>query len=127
MSTPDHREFTRIRSAFPVILDLADRQIDGSTRDLSLNGALISTPTPPPVGTALRVRILLAGHGGSPVIHAAGTVARSGGDQCAVAFSELVGEESYHHLSRIILHNAEDPGKVAEECASHLGLKRVGG
>jgi hypothetical protein len=127
MTTPDHRAFTRIRSAFPVVLDLGDRQIDGSTRDLSLNGALITTAAPPAPGTTLRVSILLGGHGGSPAIHATGSVVRSGIDHCAVAFQELIGEESYHHLSRIILHNAEDPAQVAEEHASHLGLKRVGG
>jgi hypothetical protein len=127
MSTPEHREFTRIRCAFPVVLDLADRQVDGSTRDLSMNGALITLDQPPAQGSEVRVRILLAGHGGSPVIHAVGTVARSGAGQCAVAFRELVGEESYHHLSRIILHNAEDPRRVEEECASHLGLKRIDG
>jgi hypothetical protein len=127
MTSPDHREFTRVRSAFPVVLETAGARLDGSTRDLSLNGALVSLPSPPPAGVTVRVEILLGGHGGTPTVRAAGTIARSGDGQCAVAFTELVGEESYHHLRRVILYNAEDPARVDQEFSSHLGLKRVDG
>lgn len=111
-------EFTRIRSRFPVILECSEGRRDGSTADLGMQGALIEVADPPSTGTEVRIMILLGGYGGSPNIHALGSVVRTGPRQCVVAFVDLVGEESYHHLSRLIRYHAVEPALVGHPVGS---------
>lgn len=92
--------------------------------DLSMNGMRISSGDPvPPADTPCCVRILLGSEGPDRVsIEANGTVIRSGSGSVAIHFTGI-GIESYWHLRRLILANADDPEQADREFVSHWGIR----
>jgi hypothetical protein len=123
MNDHELREFTRVPTAFKTTMRWSGGSCQGMTHDVSLNGAFVLCPTPPPPGTAgvavvltLEDDVRIAGHG---------TVVRVQPTGCALRFDELDGVESYEHLRRVVLYNSHEPDRVQQEISSHLGLKRI--
>jgi hypothetical protein len=116
------RSFTRVATAIAAEVSGAGGTATGLTRDVSLNGIFLTTPTDFPAGSTVMVRLVLDDNA---VITARGTVVRPGAGGWAVSFTELVDTDSYAHLRRLIEFNAPDPAQVREEFDSHVGLKRV--
>ena len=120
------RSFTRVVTAMPVEVELPTGTVlHGQTRDLSMNGVLVRTPTQVlAVGdSGLAVRIILDP---STMIRANGRVVRlltdADGAAVAITFLELDGAESYHHLRTLLLWNAPSQAAVADELDRHVGL-----
>lgn len=121
----NQREFTRVRTCIPVDLEHAGGRIEGSTRDLSLNGMFVATSVVLAEDTPCQAVLHVDGRGGAIVVRATGVVIRSLTGGIAVRFHELLELDSYEHLRNLILYNAADPGLAEQEFDSHLGLKRV--
>jgi hypothetical protein len=120
---PHRREFSRV----PVHLN-ADltangvRYEGGAMESLSLKGGFFRVANGPSEGTSCDIRLHLDGT--EIVVHAQGTVVRSGPAGAAIQFTEIVGLDSLEHLRNLILFNSHDPAQIEQEFHTHLGLKR---
>lgn len=123
--THNLRSFTRVATAIEAEVSGAGGTATGLTRDISMNGVFLTTPTIFPAGSTVTVRLFLDGRDGSTVITATGNVIRPASGGWAVNFTELVDADSYAHLRCLIEFNAPNPNLVREEFDSHLGLRRV--
>jgi hypothetical protein len=121
----DHREFTRIARTLEADVVAGDETFHGSTRDLSIKGALVVCGAALPPGTPCACTLHLAGRENDVCIQVHGVVVRAVDDALAIEFRELVGPESYQLLHDLVLYNAPDPQRVEREFAAHIGLKRI--
>lgn len=121
----NQREFTRVRTRIAVDLDLPQGRIEGSTRDVSLNGAFVAVSATIAEGTSCLATLHVDGRGGAVAVRAQGRVVRVLEGGVAVHFDELLELDSYEHLRNLVLYNAADPAQAEQEFDSHLGLKRV--
>lgn len=120
----NEREFTRVRTAIPVRASFAGGlELTGTTRDVSLGGCFLATPTPPPEDTHGTVTLTLAD--GAIEVRAHAIAIRTRPDGVALHFLELYELESYEHLRNLIRYNADDPDQADHEFGSHVGLKRI--
>lgn len=118
------REFTRIALQARGSIDLADGTTAvGDVQDLSVGGMRISSVAEPELGTAGTVRVVFGDGEDALVIVGRGHVARLDAGSLGVAFDEL-DLDGYHHISRLVLYNADDYDAVEAELESHVGLKR---
>ena len=120
----NQREFTRVRTAIPVDVELAGQTLAGTTKDVSLSGCHVTGASSPPEDTPCRITLYIDGRDGAIKVVAKGIVARLLRDGFGVQFLELIEVESYEHLRNVVLYNADDPGKAEHELEGHLGLKR---
>jgi len=94
----------------------------GGEIDVSMNGLRMSVAGAlPPEHASCEAQILL-GSVDRIVITASGTVVRSGPGTLAIHFTEI-DPESYQHLSRLILLNADEPEKAEREFREHAGIR----
>lgn len=121
----NQREFTRVRTRIPVDIEHAGGHLEGSTRDISLNGMFVATDGVLAEETPCQAVLHIDGRGGAIVIRATGTVIRVLTGGLAIHFQELHELESYEHLRNLVLYNAADPAMAEQEFETHLGLKRV--
>ncbi len=92
--------------------------------NISMNGLAFETNEPAPVmGSACTVSIILEASAAHITIGAAGTVVRAKPGNLAVELTSL-DPDSYGHLRRLILYNAEDPARADLEFAAHWGIRR---
>ncbi len=121
----DRREFIRVPFRTEVSVRTADRTLwSNSTLDISLNGVRIATTeAPPPEGAACEIEIVLSDADPAVLIEARGTIIRPEPGILAVHLTEL-DIESYDHLRRLILNNAEDPDRAEQEFNAHWGIRK---
>lgn len=120
----DHRDFTRVHPDIVAELTAPDSQtVGGRLDDLSLSGLQLSVDAKLAEGQSCEVTLVLRG-GEPPVrITAKGTVIRCKPGHLALEFAEI-DDESYAHLRKLVLVNADDPAQVEDELESSVGIKR---
>ncbi len=123
----DLREFTRINRSLEAVIDYPGRTLSGRTRDVSLQGALITCEQVLSLGTVCTCTLILDGGESSFRIRAGGMVMRHVAHGLALRFDEMLDLESYGHLCQLIRYNALDPEKAEREIAAHLGIRRIRG
>lgn len=77
----------------------------------------------PAQGSACSVKIFLGAGDAREVIEARAWVVRSEEGTVAVEYTEI-DLESYYHLQRLIVQNADDPEQAEKEFCSHWGILR---
>ncbi len=119
----DKRAFSRIPFRTKAEIFVDQRVIRSSLGiDVSMKGLRLTTGEPVQPGTPCRAVIRLEGENPTVVIEAKGAVIRSAPGSLAIEFSEL-DFDSYQHLRRLILLNADDPEKAEAEFISHWGIR----
>lgn len=123
---PNLREWTRINQVLDASLHLDDgTTINGKTRNISANGALIETESIAETGAAGELTLVRRDGVEAITIKGRGEVVRTDDTGIAFHLSSLTGEESYAHLRNLILHCAgEEAGKAEREFEEHIGLER---
>ena len=120
---PNRREFSRAAIRIVATFRHEGGQASGTTRDVSLAGAFIRTPSPPECGVRGHTVLALGEEQSAPRLEVPARVVRSADDGFALEFDELE-IEAYHHLRAVVLLNAADPEGVEREIGSHLGIRR---
>jgi hypothetical protein len=121
----ERRDFIRIPFRTETVVragNLVVRAMEGI--DVSMNGLRISTEDPVPAeNTPCEAQIILGSSDmDRVVIRAKGRVVRSMPGSLAIQFTEI-DLDSYQHLRKLILINAEDPEKAEQEFISHWGIR----
>lgn len=120
----DHREFTRVLFKTDVGVFVEGRVIwSDEGINISMRGLRLSTAEPARLGAVCRVVVRLNMDNDPVIIEAKGKIVRSGTNSVAVEFAEL-DLNSYHHLRRLILLNAEDPEEAEQEFIAHWGIRQ---
>lgn len=121
----ERREFERIYIKLGAELTFANgEKLQGRVRDISMRGVFVvlegaaQAPTP-----ECRVRLVFGELPDALVLRAAGKVMHQHPDGFGVQIIELEVED-FHHLYRLMRHNAPDPERIDEEFYSHVGLKK---
>jgi hypothetical protein len=118
----DKRGFIRIPFKTEVRIDAGSKAIRTNGEfDISMNGIRVPHDGPVPVSTPCQVTIVLQASPPEVAIHAGGRVIRSEKGSLAVELTEL-DPESYNHLRKLILNNAQDPERAEREIESHRGI-----
>ncbi len=121
----NQREFTRAPVHIQAQVVAPNQSVrTGSVSDVSLNGVFISCPDPLPVETACEVTLWLEASAQTLSITASGKVVRADDSGMALQFDVIAGDESFHHLRNLVLHNAAEPDQVEAEFDSHQGIQR---
>lgn len=120
----EQREFTRIHSDLTAELIQGERAaVACHLEDLSMNGALFAVHGEVDDGKPCTVELILSGAEPPVRIAAKGSVSRLEANMVAVSFEE-VDEESFIHLRKLVLVNADDPSQVEDELNSSIGIRR---
>jgi PilZ domain-containing protein len=123
----EKRDFLRI----PFETDVEVRWSGGlikpkSGLNISMSGLGFSTDHRlPALGSACNVNIILTAADTRLVIAAGGNVVRLHQGTVGIEFSEL-DLDSYHHLRKLIVNNAEDPDRAEQEFEAHWGIRKPG-
>jgi hypothetical protein len=120
----ERREFIRIPFNTEVEIDVGGRVIRSNKGiNISMSGIHLSTDdSAPSRGTICRVSITLHALENRVTIEAGGKISRSVPGSLAIEFTELE-VDSYHHLRRLILLNADEPEKAEQEFIAHWGIR----
>ena len=121
----EHREFLRVSFATNVEIRAGER-LYSSTRsiNISMRGVCVGLDGDGPAqGSACSVRIHLEAGLAKEIIEARAWVVRSEPGTLAAEFTEI-DLESYYHLQRLIVQNADDPDKAEKELCAHWGILR---
>lgn len=94
--------------------------MEGESRNISLNGMLITSERLLPVGNTCKVALMLRGNVDHLRIEMHGQVVRVDDSGIAIEFSH-VDLESLEHLRRLVLYNADDADNVEEEMQEGAG------
>lgn len=122
--TYDQREFTRVHTNLDAKLIQPDRApVSCHLEDLSMNGALVAAQGEVADGIPCAMELVLPGAEPPVCIVAKGTVTRLEANMVAVAFEEI-DEESFVHLRKLVLVNADDPARVEDELDTSIGIRR---
>jgi hypothetical protein len=89
----------------------AELKIDGSSKDISLNGVFIHTDEALPLNEPCDVEIILTGTVEPLNLKMNGKIARKEAHGVAVAFGAM-DIDSYSHLKNIVRYNTSDPDDV---------------
>lgn len=120
----DQRDFTRVHADLAVEVTVGDQHVANChLEDLSMSGASLSVKGRLPDGVSCEVAITLLGAEPPVRIIAKGAISRSQENRIAVEFSEM-DDESFVHLQKLVLFNAEDPAQVENELDTSVGIKR---
>lgn len=120
----NHREFTRIPIQLRCELRVDGRVLETrATRNLSMKGLFVELQESLAEGSPCEV-LLRPSENADVEIRAEGEVVRCFEDGVAVQFTRILGIESFEHLRRMVLYNAEDPGRVEAELDAHLGIRK---
>lgn len=125
MDGVNKREFTRIPLTMAVEVTSGDTTIvSAQTKDLSMKGLYLECDEHLSVGAECQVLLFLGdGHEGLR-IEAIGNFVRVDDAGVGIAFSEIVGLDSFEHLRNIVLNNAPETTEVEQELKEHVGLRR---
>lgn len=119
------REFTRVAVQVPVEVEAGGRSLTGIvTGNVSMKGLLLRTDETLEVGTACNLRIPLVE--GVAEVRAEAEVVRVYPGALAFQFTRILGTESFEHLQRLVIYNAQDPDQVDSEFQAHIGIRPKG-
>ncbi len=88
-------------------------QLQGNSRNLSLNGVFIQAAPPLPINSDCTVKIFLSGTTEPTAIEAKGAIVRHGNDGFAITFTEL-DIDSYALLKNIVRYNVTLPEEMTD-------------
>lgn len=109
------RRFSRVNALFDVTLCADDGlSVTGTLRDVAIQGAFVTCEPTIPLGTPVKVTIVLHGGIDDIPVSARAEVVRYEEDGLSVHFTEI-DIDSVEHLRNIIRYNAEEPDVVWEE------------
>lgn len=117
------REYTRIAIKVEVEVE-ADNQekVSGETECVSMKGLFIECGSTFPVGTKVVIKVFVGGRGSNVEVWARGRVTFVNDDGMAMQFTSHLGMDSYVHLHKLVLFNADaEAEKVEKEIETHLG------
>lgn len=117
-----HREFTRSVAPLAIHVNHASGSVEGTLRDVSMDGVFVLCEHELRDGAAVKVSIPLGASSQGPRIEASGRVVRVDETGTAIHFDGMC-HESYENLKQLILLNSAEPGKTEREIGDHLGLK----
>ena len=119
----DLREYTRIAVKVPVDVEADGREkVSGETECVSMKGLFIDCDTSYPVGTEVVIKVFVGGRGSNVEVWAKGTVTFVNNDGMATQFTSHLGMDSYVHLHKLVLFNANaEADQVEREIETHLG------
>ena len=118
--TEEKRRFTRV--TFPIEVELVPEGasiIRGDLLDISLLGAFVICQARLSLGTLCTFQVSLIG---GPSLSIQGTIIRDTPRGMALEF-QSIDLDSYHHLQRLVVLNADNPEKVEQELSSSQGLR----
>jgi hypothetical protein len=124
--TNESRAYTRspVRSRMEVRLPCGIL-LEGSARDISIKGVLFDTERSLPIGSKVKVNLVLDSGQEEFRLDLEGVVARITEHGVAIEFTEIdVG--SVEHLRNLVLYNSPDTTQTDKELAATIGLKRKG-
>jgi DNA-directed RNA polymerase subunit E'/Rpb7 len=120
----ERREFSRSPIKFDVEVHFEKGMITTDrTRDVSMNGIYLYTNGKYTLNTPCQMIIYLGERGPRPRIVVNGKISRVDDEGIAVEFAEVIGQESFLHLQRLVAYNSLDPDKAVEEFKKHFGIK----
>jgi hypothetical protein len=110
------RDKTRVLFQTRVVVKTETLQFEssGNSQDISFKGISVKTDEKIPVGTPCDLEIELTGTIDRLCINAKGTVVRHTPDGIGISF-ETVDADSYTHLKKLLIYNADDPNALEEE------------
>ena len=123
---PHRREFTRVSVHIEAeITSNETSTVTGKVRNVSMNGLFLECSANFSVGTPCLVVVHLGDNQEAPRIQIGGTVAQTQADGVAIAFTEILGLDSYDHLRNLVQLNAGKAlEQVEEEFRTHAGIKK---
>lgn len=120
----NNREFTRVPPKLEAVVAADAYHVSAcETRDISMHGVFVVTDDTLPQGTSCEVTLYLSGSFDEIEIALNGKVVRIDNNGMAIEF-EKVDLESFEHLKKIILLNANDTDAVTAEFKGHAGIKK---
>jgi len=120
--TDNHRRFSRSRLAVQVEVVRPDgSKIVGQLRDVSMNGMFVISDVKPAVNEECQLAVVLLGATPPVRIEAEGHILRHEGKGFAVQF-DGIDIESFQHMTRLVMYNADEPDQVEAEFAEHSGI-----
>jgi hypothetical protein len=121
----EQREFLRVPFATKVEFRIGERLYSSNRSiNVSMRGVCVSFDgNGPAQGSSCAVRIHLEAGPAQEIIEARGWVVRSEAGTIAAEFTEI-DLESYYHLQRLIVQNADDPDRAEKELCAHWGILR---
>jgi len=124
----DLREYTRIAVKTAVEVEAEGREkVIGETECVSMKGLFIDCDTPYPVDTEVVIRVFVGGRGSHVEVWAKGLVTFVNDEGMAAQFTTHLGMDSYVHLHKLVLFNADaEADKIEAEIETHLGDLRSG-
>ena len=122
--TGRRRSFTRstVNVEIDVIVD-GRRLSTGEVSDISLGGFYVPCSDYPATGTECDVILHIGGRVTGIRVQALGQVVRTDDAGVGIAFRELKGASSLHHLRQLVLLNSGDPEQTENEFLTHIGIK----
>ncbi len=115
----------RIRSEYhtTVTIKVNSQTVESAeTKDISLNGVFIFTPTTFPLNTECDVILNFPGQMRHEPLHMKAIVARVTHEGMGLTFKEM-DIETYQELKKIILYNNTDPDDFLDQCKKRPGFK----
>lgn len=85
-----------------------------NSRDISIKGIFVYTRQPFSVGDLCAIRIVLSGSNIGESIKAEGKVVRKEESGVGIFFESL-DLDSFMHLKKLVLYNADDPDEIEKE------------
>ena len=112
----NRREFTRISVHIEAeVTSNETSTVTGNVRNVSMNGLFLECQAAVSIGTPCLVIVRLGDGREAPRIQIGGTVERTQVDGIAVAFTEVLGLDSYDHLRNVMRFNAGRALECVEE------------
>ncbi len=109
----DKRRKIRVEFRTQVFLTVGASEIhvEGSSRDLSLNGIFIRTEESIPVESKCNVKVILSGMDDGLSLQMQGCIVRNDSSGVAVTFTSM-DVDSYTHLKNVVKYNVSNPDEV---------------
>ncbi len=121
------RGYTRISLKIDLEMErLSDHQIrTGKTENISISGLFVHLETPYLAGSECIVRLFVPGSDNEVLVHSKVRVVYTNALGMGVQFVSHLGLESYGHLQKLVLYNADTHvEKIETEINTHLDQLR---
>ena len=126
--TTENRSFTRSDVDVEALIKFGDCAfVTDRVSSISLNGMYLPCSEPPAVGARCRIVVYIGGRRSGTQIKATGSVTRIDEHGVGIAFEQVTGSDSLHHLRQLVLLNSPDPHTAEREFETHLGLRSRAG
>lgn len=120
----EERAFTRSPIGLQMQVRLAcGVLLEGHAMDISMNGVLFATERSLPVGSKVKVSLVLDSNEQHHRIDTEGSVTRVTDQGVAIEF-DTIEHDSVEHLRNLVRYNSPDAERTDEELGSAVGLKR---